>query len=238
MKKAIIIGASSGIGRELAKVLSQSGYALGLAGRRADLLNSLRQELTTPSFIKCMDVSQTTEAMRHLEELIREMGGVELIVISAGVGFINTELEWEKEKTTIDTNVAGFAAMANVSIKHFIHRSSGHLVGISSIAALRGSGATPAYNASKAFVSNYLEGLRQKVNRLKLPVTVTDVQPGLVDTAMAQGDGLFWVAPPEKAAGQIYEVIRSRRRHAYVTRRWRSIAWLLKALPDYVHRKM
>jgi len=238
MKRAIIIGASSGIGRELAKVLSQHGYTVGLTGRRIELLTSLQQELFTPSFIKRMDVSQTSEAARQLEELIREMGRVELVVISAGIGFINTEFEWEKEKATIDVNVAGFAAMANVALKHFIVQSSGHLVGISSIAALRGSSATPAYNASKAFVSNYMEGLRQKVGKLKLPIIVTDVQPGLVDTAMAQGEGLFWVAPPEKAARQIFNVIKSRRKHAYVTKRWRAIAWLLKVVPDYLYNKM
>ncbi len=238
MKRAIIIGASSGIGRELAKVFSQDGYVVGLTGRRVDLLISLQQELSTPSFVKRMDVSQLSEAMRCLEELIREMNHVDLIVISAGVGFINTELEWEKEKATIDVNVAGFAAMANVAVKHFIEQSSGHLVGISSIAALRGSGATPAYNASKAFASNYIEGVRQKVSKLKLPIVITDIQPGLVDTAMAQGEGLFWVAPPEKAARQIFDVIKSRRKHAYVTKRWRTIAWLLKIVPDYVYHKM
>ena len=186
-----------------------------------------------------MDVSQTFEAARQLEELIGEMGGeIDLIVISAGVGFINTELEWEKEKATIDVNVAGFAAMANVSVKHFIKQSFGHLVSISSIAARRGSGATPAYNASKAFVSNYMEGLRQKVSKLKLQIFITDVQPGLVNTAMAQGEGLFWVAPPEKAASQIFDVIKSRRKHAYVTKRWRIIAWLLKTAPDYFYNKM
>ena len=238
MSKAIIIGASSGIGRELAKILAHDGYTLGLVGRRVELLNALQQELPAQSFVRQVDVSQTSEAMGHLEALIGEMRGVDLIIISAGVGFINTELDWEKEKVTIETNVAGFAAMANVAVKHFIGQSSGHLVGISSIAALRGSGATPAYNASKAFVSNYMEGLRQKVHKLKLPIIVTDVQPGLVDTAMAQGEGLFWVAPPEKAARQIYDRIRRRRTHAYVTKRWRSIAWLLKAMPGYLHRKM
>lgn len=238
MKKAIIIGASSGIGRELARILAREGYALGLVGRRVGLLNDLRGELAAPSFVRQLDVSRTAEAMTGLEELVGAMGGADLIVISAGVGFINADLDWEKEKATIDTNVAGFAAMANVAVGHFIRQSSGHLVGISSIAALRGSGASPAYNASKAFVSNYMEGLRQKVHKLGLPITVTDIQPGLVDTAMAQGDGLFWVAPPEKAAGQIYEVIRRRRGHAYVTRRWRSIAWLLKAVPGRLHRKM
>jgi short-subunit dehydrogenase len=128
--------------------------------------------------------------------------------------------------------------MANVAFKHFLEQSSGHLVGISSIAALRGSGATPAYNASKAFVSNYLEGLRQKASKLKLPITVTDIQPGLVDTAMAQGEGLFWIAPPEIAARQIFDTIKSRRKRAYITKRWRLIAWLLKAMPDRIHNRM
>lgn len=238
MKRAIIIGASSGIGRELAKVFSQDGYVVGLTGRRVDLLISLQQELSTPSFVKRMDVSQLSEAMRRLEELIREMDNVDLIVISAGVGFINSELEWEKEKATIDVNITGFAALANVAVKHFIGQSFGHLVGISSIAALRGSGSAPAYNASKAFASNYMEGMRQKVSKLKLPIVITDIQPGLVDTAMAQGEGLFWVAPPEKAARQIFDVIKSRRKHGYVTKRWRMIAWLLKIVPDYVYNKM
>lgn len=238
MKRAIIIGASSGIGRELAKVLSLGGYVVGLTGRRVDLLTNLQQQLCTASFVKRMDVSQTFEAAQQLEELIREMDGVDLIIISAGIGFINTELDWEKEKATIDTNVAGFAAIANVAIKHFIQQSSGHLVGISSIAALRGSGTSPAYNASKAFVSNYMEGLRQKVSKTKLPIIVTDVQPGLVNTAMAQGEGLFWVAPPEKAARQIYDAIKSRKTRAYITKRWRGIAWLLKIVPDSIYNRM
>lgn len=238
MKRAIIIGASSGIGRELAVVLSENNYTLGLVGRRIELLASLRQELKTPSFVKRIDVSQTTEAMRQLNQLISEIGGVDLFVISAGIGFINTELDWEKERATIETNVEGFAAMANVAVEHFIRQGSGHLVGISSIAALRGSPESPAYYASKAFASNYLEGLRKKMRKLGLPVIVTDIQPGLVDTAMAQGEGLFWVAPPEKAARQIYNAIVRRRRHAYVTKRWRSIAWLLKSLPDSLYDRI
>lgn len=238
MKKAIVVGASSGIGKELAKVLSQNGYAVGLTGRRVELLTDLRNELSTESFVKAMDVSQTDEAIQQLTELISEMNGVEIIVISAGVGFINPEFEWEKEKTTIETNVFGFAAMANVAIKYFQVQRAGHLVGISSIAALRGAGDSPAYNASKAFVSNYLEGLQQKCVKLKLPIVVTDVKPGFVDTAMAQGEGLFWVAPPEKAAQQIYDAIKARRTHAYVTKRWRLVGLLLKRIPSYIYNKM
>lgn len=186
---------------------------------------------------KSFDVS-STEAMSLLEDLIREMNGVEIIIISAGCGFINPNLDFDKEKKTIDVNVTGFAAMANVALKHFVKQGSGHIVGISSIAAIRGSGNAPAYNASKAFVSNYLEGLRQKVHKIGIPIIITEIQPGLVDTAMAQGEGLFWVASPEKAALQIYKKIVAKKNHAYITKRWRSIAWLLKIMPSWLYYKL
>jgi short-subunit dehydrogenase len=236
--KAIIIGASSGIGRELAKVLAKNGYSLGLVGRRIDLLLSLQQEVAPSSFTKQIDLSQTTQAMQLLKELMQQMNGVDLVVISSGVGFINTDLEWGKESSAISVNVTGFAAMANVAMQHFMTQGSGHLVGISSIAALRGSESSPAYSASKAFISNYLEGLRKKVVKLKVPITVTEIMPGFVDTAMAKGDGLFWVAPAEKAAQQIFRAIRSRKNHACVTRRWSAIAWLLKVLPDVIYLRI
>jgi short-subunit dehydrogenase len=176
--------------------------------------------------------------MHQLNELICEMQGVELIVISAGIGAINLELDWQKEVEIIETNVAGFAAVANVAIQHFMQQGYGHLVGISSLAALRGSDASPAYYASKAFESNYLQGLRKKMAKSRLPITITDVQPGLVDTAMAQGEGLFWVAPVEKAAQQIYVAISKKKEHVYVTKRWRLIAWLIKAMPTSLYNKM
>lgn len=238
MKKAIIIGASSGIGRELAKVLSRDSYAVGLAGRRADLLKSLQDEITGASFIKHIDVSKQDEAIGHLEEFILEMGGLDLIVISSGVGFINPELGWKAEKDTVDVNVSGFAAMAGVAFKHFLKQDYGHIVGISSVAALRGGAEAPAYNASKAFVSNYLGGLRQKAAKAGAAITVTDIKPGFVNTAMAKGEGLFWVASPEKAANQIYRAIEGRRKHAYITRRWRLMAWLLKFMPEWIYNKL
>jgi short-subunit dehydrogenase len=87
-------------------------------------------------------------------------------------------------------------------------------------------------------MSNYLQGLRQKFRKLKLPVVVTDVQPGFVDTAMAKGEGLFWMASPKKAAQQIFDAIRKRRKHVYVTRRWQVIAWVLRILPDWLCDKL
>lgn len=176
--------------------------------------------------------------MAALCELAADVGDVELYVVSSGVGFLNPQLEWSKECSTIEVNVLGFTAMVNAAIHALEERGSGHLVGISSIAAIRGGRAAPAYNASKAFVSNYLEGIRQRCYRRGLPITVTDIQPGFVATAMAQSPQLFWVATAEKAAEQIIAAIRGRKRHAYVTRRWRLVAWLLRGLPASWYRRM
>jgi short-subunit dehydrogenase len=237
-KNAVIIGASSGIGRELAKIFSDNGYVVGITARRMELLEGLKNELPGVSFIKYMDIADPDKAAAGLKDLINEMGGIDIAVINAGIGFINPDLVWEKEKNTIDVNVTGFAGMANVAMAFFIGQGAGHLVGISSIAAIRGDSFAPAYSASKAFMSNYLEALRCRARKMKLPVFVTDIQPGFVDTAMAQGEGLFWVATAHKAAKQIFTAIVKKKSHAYITRRWRFIAWLLKCLPGWIWAKI
>jgi len=238
MKKVIIIGATSGIGKELAKLYSLNKYEVGLVGRRTGLLEALASELQTKSYKLTLDVTKTESAIHSIEKLIQDMHGIDLIIISAGTGHLNDALDWNKEKETIDTNILGFSAIANTAIQYFIKKGSGHLVGISSIASIRGSNIAPAYNASKAFMSNYLEGLRIKISKKNIPITITDIQPGLVDTAMAKGDGLFWVAPPEKAARQIYKAIKKKKKKAYITKRWAIIALLLKIMPEFVYNKL
>ncbi|MBX3134071.1 MAG: SDR family NAD(P)-dependent oxidoreductase [Gemmatimonadaceae bacterium] len=236
MKSAVIIGASSGIGRALAVTLSRAGYRVGVVARRTDLLISLREELTGACVIKTVDVSLPELAMPLVRELIDELGDVELFIVSAGTGFDNADLRWEPERETIAVNVLGFAAMVNVAVAHLAARRSGHLVGISSVAAVRGVGTAPAYAASKAFVSNYLQGVRYRLKKLKLPIIVTDVRPGFVDTPMAGGD--FWMTSPQTAARQIAAAIRRRTPQVYVTRRWRLVAWLMKVVPDALYAKL
>jgi len=238
MKSAIIIGASSGIGRALAVALSVDGYRVGVVARRADLLARLQAELTGPCVIKTVDVSQPELAMPLLRELIDQLRDVELFIVSAGTGFDNATLEWEPERETIAVNVLGFAGMVNVAVAHLEARGSGHLVGISSLAGLRGNRVAPAYAASKAFVSNYLQSMRYRFNKSKLPIAVTDVLAGFVDTAMAKADQRFWVASPQTAARQIVAAIRGRKQRVYVTRRWRLIAWLMKAVPDALYSRL
>ena len=234
VRKAIVIGATSGIGKELVRVLHQQEYVVGAMGRRTDLLKEIKLELQSQIHIKELDVTNS-DAQKKLNSLIQEMNGVDLIVISAGTG--DLDINWETEKQTIETNVLGFTSMSNVAFQYFSNKGSGHLVGISSIGAIRG-GAVPSYNASKAFVSNYLQGLRVLAAKQGNEITITDVKPGFVNTQMAKGNGLFWVASPKKAAIQIYSAIVRKRKHAYITKRWRVIAFLLKTLPDWVYHKL
>lgn len=238
MKKAIVVGASSGIGRELAKILLRDRYVVGVMARRVQLLNELRNDAEGKIFVQEIDVRDAESAMKILAEFIQEMDGIDLIVISAGAGDVNNSLSWPLENETIKTNVTGFAAIVNVAMHHFTAKGSGHLVNISSIAALRGGSESPAYNASKAFESNYLEGLRQKVRKTRLPITITDIKPGFVNTAMAKGDGIFWSAPADKAAMQIYNAIKRKKVHAYITHRWKLIAWILKVMPASIYERL
>lgn len=233
-RKAIIIGASSGIGRNLAGVFSRHGYEVGLTARREALLFELQKELSGRSYVKKMDIAQTSAAREILQQLIAEMQDVDVIVINAGVSS-RRRRDWEIEKKIIDINVAGFVAIASAAMEYFNQRGSGHIVGISSVASLKGFGRSAAYSASKAFISTYMQGLRQKSVKLGLNITVTDIKPGYVASEMTEKrKGLFWTAPAEKAAKQIYNAIEKKKNHAYVTRRWRLAAWTLKAIPDWL----
>ena len=236
MKRVIIVGATSGIGRALASLYVAEGWTVGLCGRRTALLDELRDTFGSAVRVEPMDVADTMEARQRFGDLVSDLGGViDLVIISAGTGFVDNAFPWEKEQETLMTNVAGFAAIAHAAFDLFRRQGFGHLAGISSVAAVRG-GPVPVYNASKAFVSSYLQGLRCRAASEGTPITVTDILPGFVDTAMAKGDGLFWVASPEKAARQIYRALEKRKKVVYVTRRWRLVAILLRLLPERVYR--
>jgi short-subunit dehydrogenase len=238
MKKAIIVGATSGIGKELANVLANNNYKVGITGRRTQLLQELKQHNPDQFVVRTFDVTETDAVPGHLQELVNELGGLDLLVLSSGTGELNKPLDFKIEKGTIDVNVSGFTCVTDWSFNYFWKQKAGHFVNISSIAGIRGSGIATAYNASKAFQINYLEGLRQKATKLKLPVTITDIRPGFVDTPMAKGEGQFWVVPVEKAAAQIFGVIRKKKRVAYISKRWWLIAILLKLIPKFLYEKM
>jgi short-subunit dehydrogenase len=151
---------------------------------------------------------------------VAALGGLDLFVISAGMGVLNKTLDYTIENATNQLNVVAFSKMVNWGVHFFETQGHGHLANISSVASLRGGRLSPSYNASKAYQSNYLEGVRQRFYKLKLSIHTTDIRPGFVDTAMAQGSGIFWMAPKEKAAQQIYSAIKRKKPVVYVTKRW------------------
>jgi short-subunit dehydrogenase len=198
----------------------------------------LAASLPPTTVTRAADITDYRSAMEILGDLLQDMGGVDLVIMTAGIGHENPDLSWHPEAETIAVNVTGFAAMAGVAMRHFTARGSGHLVGISSIAGIKADGRAPAYGASKAFVARYLQALRHKVAKQKLTLHITDIQAGFVDTAMAKGDGLFWIAPVDVACEQIIRAIRRRHKHAYVTKRWRLIARLLRLLPEWAYNRL
>jgi short-subunit dehydrogenase len=238
MKKAIIIGATSGIGKGLAKILADNNYKVGITGRRTELLKEVKSQNPNAYFIRTFDITDTKIIVENLNALTTELGGLDLLIISSGTGDLNEKLDFEIEKRTIETNVTGFTCIANWTYNYFENQKSGHLVAISSVGGLRGSRIAPAYNATKAYQINYLEGLRQKAKKLNEPIFVTDVRPGFVDTDMAKGEGQFWVATVDKATQQIFDAIKQKKKIVYVTKRWRLIATILKRIPRTIYDRM
>ena len=167
------------------------------------------------------------------------MDGVDLIIYCSGIGILNKELDYDIEKKVNNLNVSGFTQVVTYAYNYFLKKGSGHIVNISSIASEIGNGIAPSYNASKAFQANYLQGLRFKSYKLKLPIFLTDVRPGFVDTDILMGnkDKLLWVAPLDKACKQIVNGIDRKSKVLYITRRWKIISLLIKILPESILKK-
>ncbi len=238
MKKAIVVGATSGIGAALARRLAADGYRVGITGRRTEMLEKLKSEAPESYITKSFDVTETEKAISSMEELIGELGGLDLIVLSSGIGFLNEDLDFDFEQQVIRVNVTGFTNLVNFTYRFFEKQNSGHLVAITSIAGLRGSARAAVYHASKAYQSNYVEALQQRITKRKQQVRITNVRPGFVDTALIDGLDMFWKQPLDKAANQIYKAIKARRREVFVTRRWNLLALGMKLTPAFIYDRL
>ncbi|MFI3331740.1 MAG: SDR family NAD(P)-dependent oxidoreductase [Rikenellaceae bacterium] len=238
MKRAIVIGATSGIGKELAILLSNNGYKVAITGRRENLLSEISSKSNGSIISEVMDLTNIDSTSIIIDKIISNIGGLDLVVISSGFGDLNRDLEFDIEKKTIDLNVVGFTAVVDHLYNYFSNQSEGHIVAITSVMGLRGSCAAPAYSATKAYQINYLEGLKQRAFVQKNNVVITDIRPGSVNTDMMKGEGHFWIATPQKAAAQILHAIKNHTSTKYVTKRWRIIGWLLKVLPISLYKRM
>ena len=236
MNKVIIIGATSGIGRELAKLYARKNWLVGATGRRIELLHSLQEEFPENIIIECFDVTED-ENIESIKNLTQQLGGLDLLIYNSGYGEISETLDWKIDKTTTQVNVNGFAEIINFTFNYFILEGKGHIAATSSIAGIRGNSFAPAYSASKAYMSNYMEGLYLKAGKLKLPIYTTDIQPGFVKTEMAKGNKQFWVCPVEKAAEQIYKNINLKKRKAYMSMSWCLLAKLVHIMPLSIYKR-
>ena len=236
MKKIIIIGASSGIGRELARLYAERGELVGATGRRNDLLYTLRLEFPNHIVTECYDAT-APDATAHLESLVKKLGGLDILIYNAGWGELTDTPDYAIDKATVDINVNGFLEAVHFGWRYFSTQGHGHLATTSSVAANRGNRHSTAYSAAKAFQSTYFEGLHIRTRHMDIPLHVTDIQPGFVDTKMAKGTR-FWVSSPHKAARQIVQALDKRRWRVYITRRWWLIAKVFKWLPDWIYHRL
>ena len=184
-KKAIVIGASSGIGLEVAKLLIKQGWKVGVAARRVELLQGIGA-----SAVERIDVT-ANEASEALQRLIGKTGGMDLFFYASGIGKQNRELKEDIELATMQTNGVGFTRMIGEAYRYFASHGGGHIAAITSIAGTKGLGPAPAYSATKAMQNIYLQALEQQALSRKLNIHFTDIRPGFVDTALLRGDLTF-----------------------------------------------
>ena len=237
-KTIIIIGATSGIGKALFEKYAADGNRMGIVGRRTHLLEELWQKHPDTTVTATADITKQDETAQAIDTLCTELKGIDLAIVCSGMGDINATIDYAVERPTIDTNVTGWTFVIDTLYRIFEQQGHGHLVAITSAGGLRGEPMAPAYSATKAYQINYMEALRKKAYKGGQHIHVTDIRPGLVDTAMAKGEGLFWVMPVEKVASQIVAAIRKKKSKAYVTKRWHVLAIINKNLPFAIYKRM
>lgn len=243
-KRAIVIGASIGMGRELCKLLAADGYIVGMTARRVELLEEIQQQIPTQTYISYMDVSQPDDAVERLNNLIEKMGGLDLIVLAA-TGFWDCDFDdndWKKSLSVLTVDVVGFFALARTALNFFEDQGRGHLVGFSSVDGLRGVASCPAYSASKAFCARYLEAERNKFMQQNMPIFVTELCPGWInskgDIDFTQIPHSYWVESLNDAMHDIMEAINNKEQVAYITRRWEKVAALLATIPSDLYNAL
>ena len=234
----LIIGATSGIGKALFEHYAKDGNRIGIVGRRTHLLDELSRQYPSNTFAATADITKQDEIEQAIHLLYRELGNIDLAIICSGTGDLNPSLDYTIERLTIETNVMGWTSVIDTLYNLFEQQNHGHLVAITSAGGLRGEPTAPAYSATKAYQINYMEALRKKAFKVGNKIVVTDIRPGLVDTAMAKGDNLFWVMPVDKVACQIRTAIRRKKSKVYVTKRWHVLAVINKILPFSLYKRI
>lgn len=238
MKRAIIIGATSGIGLEVAKCLLQKGWKLGLAGRRTSRLQEIQRLSPEQIEVQTIDVLQTN-APGQLRELIQRVGGMDLFLLSSGIGSQNTALDTYIELNTVRTNVEGFTRMVTEAFHYFKENGRGHLAVISSIAGTKGIGVAPAYSATKRFQNTYIDALEQLAHLQKLNICFTDIRPGFVATSLLNdGKNYPMLMRVEHVALQITRALERKQRVVIIDGRYRVLVFFWRLIPRWLWKRL
>lgn len=259
-KRAIVVGATSGIGLEVAKILAEKGWKVGIAGRRIERLQEIMSDWKTKhpqSDFGIMAYQQiditTPDSPALLHSLIDRLGGLDLYFHSSGIGWQNNDLQTEKELKTVQTNCLGFTRMVDEVVNYYKAESENlkpsetsdttrtfQLACISSIARTKGLGCAPAYSATKRYQSHYLECLSQMVRMNKLPIHITDIRPGFVATDLIAGSHYPLQLKAEDVARQIVRAIEHRKSVVTIDWRYRLLVtfWQLIPRPIWVRMKV
>ncbi|KXK15044.1 MAG: short-chain dehydrogenase/reductase SDR [Chloroflexi bacterium OLB14] len=243
-RRALIIGASEGMGAALARKLAKEGYSLALLSRQKDKLQALCNELNSKEKIANFyvhDVSQYSEVPALLQKIVADLGGLDTVIFMAGVNFPPGGIDkynFEFDKKMTEVNLIGGMAWLTPIAEMFQNAKAGQIVGIGSVAGDRGRVGNPGYNTSKAGFATYLEALRNRLTRHG--VNVLTVKPGFVKTEMlkaAQG-GTPFAIEPEKAADDIYKAMQKRKQTIYTPFFWRYIMLIIQHIPSFIFRKL
>ena len=237
-KKAIIVGASSGIGREVARLLLADGWHVGVAARREEPLMELKT--SAPERVEVMGIDITKEdAGERLLKLIEKVGGMNLYFHASGIGKQNRTLEPAIELHTMETNAVGFTRMIGTAFRYFAERGEGHIAAITSIAGTKGLGPAPAYSATKAMQAAYLQALEQQARQRKLNIQVTDIRPGFVATALLNDDFPYpMLMRPESVARDIIKSIHRQRHVRIIDWRYRLLKFFWRLIPQCLWRRI
>lgn len=243
-KHALVIGASSGIGKALARRLAAGGARVALVARRRDELERVTAAINAEAgesraFFRTHDVRLTDGVTKLFQGIARELGGLDLVVYAAGVmhPVAFDEFNVLGDLDTIDVNLRGAVAWLDPAAERFGRLGAGTIIGIGSVAGDRGRSGNPAYCTAKAGLHTYLEAIRNRVARDG--VKVVTIKPGFVDTAMTRGlDGLFWLISADRAAEIILRKARGGAVVAYVPARWRWVMLVIRSIPSFIFRRL
>jgi short-subunit dehydrogenase len=233
-KKVIIIGATSGIGREVALIYIAQGWKVGVAGRREAELEALRSAYPEQVSAQALDVTKE-DAPQKLQALIEQVGGMDVFLLSSGIGKQNPTLETGLELATAATNVEGFIRMTNAAFHYFEQQGHGHLAVISSIAGTKGLGAAPAYSATKGFQNIYMDALDQLARMKKQNIRFTDIRPGFVATPLLNNQKKYpMLMDAPIVALDIVSAIEKKKRVAIIDWKFRLLVGFWQLIPKWI----